>query len=178
MAVDVTQMKAALKALDALLPEKMELLIGGGAAFVLAHQIPLATMDIDGLPYKTGIALANLDSLIKKIAKKLNLPNDWLNPYFSTFTYSLPKDYSGRLVPVYKGKKLLASALGKEDLLIMKCFAGREKDILHARALLKKGLKTQLVSNHLSKCLEEGIPKAQEANDFFYDCCGELGIDV
>ena len=171
-------MKAALKALDALLPEKMELLIGGGAAFVLAHQIPLSTMDIDGLPYKTGVTLAQLDSLIKKIAKKLNIPSDWLNPYFSTFTYSLPKDYAGRLVSVYQGKKLLASALGKEDLLIMKCFAGREKDILHARALLKKGLKTQLVSNHLHRCVEENLPKAGEALDFFYEVCEQMGIEI
>ena len=176
--MDAGQMKKALKALDHETPAPFQLVIGGGAAFVLANHIALSTMDIDGIPFKTTLDLSVIDDCIKKVAQKLNLPPDWLNTHFSTFTYSLPKDYGERLITVFEGKKIKAMALGKEDLLIMKCFAGREKDILHARALLKKGLNTRRVADHLSKCLEEGIPKAQEANDFFYDCCGELGIDV
>lgn len=71
-----------------------------------------------------------------------------------------------------------ALALGLEDLLIMKCFAGREKDIPHARALLKKGLDTKLVSKHLHHCTEASLPKANEALDFFYDVCEQAGVDV
>lgn len=169
-------MEAALKGLEAELKTPLKLLIGGGAAFVLAHRIPLTTNDIDGIPYQTTLTAAQLDPAVKRVASKLNIPADWLNTYFATFTYSLPKDYGGRLVPVYRGKKLTALALAKEDLLIMKCFAGREKDIPHARALLKKGLDTSLVSGHLHQCLQEGLPNAQAALDFFYDLCEQLGI--
>lgn len=176
--MDIHQMKGALGALDRELPQPLNLLIGGGAAFLLAHHIPLSTMDIDGIPYKTPLKPADLDPYVKKVAKALGLPNDWLNSYFATFTYSLPRDYGDRLCEVFRGKKLKAFALGKEDLLIMKSFAGREKDIPHARALLKKGLDTSLVGRHLHRCAEEGIPRAREACDFFYDVCEQLGIPV
>lgn len=176
--MNAQQMKEALKGLDRELKEELNLLIGGGAAFILAHHIPLLTMDIDGIPYKTVLKPADLDPYVKKVAKQLKIPNDWLNSYFAAFTYSLPKDYGSRLILVFRGKKLTALALGKEDLLIMKCFAGREKDLPHARALLKQGLDTTLVNNHLHRCVEEKIPRAQEACDFFYDSCEQLGISV
>lgn len=176
--MNAQQMKEALKALDHWLPKPIQLLIGGGAAFILAHNIPLSTMDIDGIPYKTDLKPADLDSYLKKVAKQLQIPPDWLNSYFGTFTYSLPKDYGERLISIYTGKKINALALGKEDLLIMKCFAGRDKDTPHAIQLLKKGVNTTLVADHLHRCVEEGLPKAQQACDFFYDLCEQIGLSV
>ncbi|MDO8494415.1 MAG: DUF6036 family nucleotidyltransferase [Deltaproteobacteria bacterium] len=176
--MDAKIMQMALKALDQEVSRPLKLLIGGGAAFILAHDIPLLTNDIDGIPYQTELRAAELDPLIKKVAKKLKIPPDWLNHYFATYTYSLPKDYGSRLVTIYEGKNLKAVALGKEDLLIMKCFAGRDKDVAHARALLKKKVDTKLVAEHLHRCLEENIPKAKEACDFFYEICEQLGINL
>lgn len=176
--MDAQLMLKALKALDKELPEPLKLLVGGGAAFILAHHIPLSTMDIDGIPFKSRLQSADLDPRIKKVAKALGLPPDWLNTYFATFTYSLPKDYGERLVSILKGKNLEVWALGKEDLLIMKCFAGREKDIPHARLLLKKKLDIKRVEKHLNQCVEENLPNARQAADFFYDLCDQLGIDV
>jgi hypothetical protein len=63
-------------------------------------------------------------------------------------------------------------ALGVEDLLIMKCFAGREKDIGHARALLKKGPDLALVDGRIHQLIEKGIQGAREAGDFFDDLGG------
>ena len=178
MAMDAQTMQKALAALDGKVPEPLQLLIGGGAAFILAHHIPLSTFDIDGIPYQSKLTVAELDPYVKAVAKELNIPSDWLNPYYGTFTYSLPKDYGKRLVTVFNGKKIRAVALGKEDLLIMKCFAGREKDIPHARQLLKKKLNTLLVRDHLHQCLQEKLPQAQEACDFFYELCEQLGIEI
>lgn len=95
--MEAKKMKEALVALDEAVSKPLSLLVGGGAAFVLAYHIPLSTMDIDAIPYKTELDLAEFDACVKKVAKKLSLPPDWLNPYFSTFTYSLPKDYGVRL---------------------------------------------------------------------------------
>ncbi len=176
--MEAEQMKKALAALDKEVREPLQLLVGGGAAFVLAHHIPLSTSDIDAIPFKTKMTLAELDVHAKRVAAKLKLPPDWLNNYFATFTYSLPKDYGDRLVSIFKGKKLTALALGKEDLLVMKCFAGREKDIPHARLLLKKKIDLKTVSQHLHHCLEERLPKAQEALDFFYDLCEWQGVAI
>lgn len=167
-------MKKALKALDRELSGPANLLIGGGAAMALAYGLPLATADIDGLVFKSQITQAEITPLVHKISDRLALPKDWLNSYFNTFLYALPSDYERRLKTVYKGKNLLAYALGREDLVILKCCAGRDKDIPHARALLKQGTDRGLVSDHLQRLIEKGIKGADRAADFFDDLCDQV----
>ena len=48
----------------------------------------------------------------------------------------------------------------------MKCFAGRKKDVSHARALLKIGADRAFVERHVETLLGRGIPGAREALDF------------
>ena len=50
--MDSKIMLKALGTLDVRVPEPLQLLIGGGAAFVLGHQIVLAPQDIDAVPFK------------------------------------------------------------------------------------------------------------------------------
>lgn len=157
------QMTDALALLDRFLPRPLTMLIGGGAAMLLAHNIPLSTMDIDGLPLKGDVTPAELDPLVKKVASELKISPHWYNDYFNTFTYTLPKDFRDRLVTVFEGKKLTAVALGREDLLIMKCFSGREKDIGHTRALAKKVDDMDMVERHLHSLANKGLPGAQNA---------------
>ena len=76
-------MKQAIARLDLILDRHVRLIAGGGGAMVLAHGFPLATSDIDAVPL--GMELVELDSFIKQVAKELELPADWLNPYFSAF---------------------------------------------------------------------------------------------
>ena len=158
-------MRAALQALDEKLAQKLSLIIGGGGAMLLAHGYPLATTDIDAIP--KGMEIGELDIYVKKIAAEKNLPIDWLNPYFSTFSFTLPKDYQDRLIQVFSGKNLSAHALGKEDLLVMKCFAHRQKDIGHAKKLIKDGANLELVEDQIQGLLEKKVRGAQEALDFF-----------
>src|SRR5690606_12289492 len=110
-------MKSSLAKLDAHLTEPLTLIVGGGGAMILAHGYPLSTSDIDAVP--KGMEISELDALVKKVAKENGLPPDWLNPYFSSFTHTLPSDYSDRLVEVFAGKHMKALALGKEEMLIM-----------------------------------------------------------
>lgn len=111
---------------------------------------------------------------VKSVAKELNIEPDWLNPYFSTFSMTLPVDYQSRLIQVFQGQSLTVAALGKEEMLIMKCFAHRAKDIPHARALLKGKLNIQLVEDRLNELLEKKIPGTQQAIDFLQDRLDEL----
>ncbi len=159
-------MLEALSHLDRKLSKPLQLIIGGGGAIVLNHYFSLATTDIDAIP-GSGTMIQEIDPLIKEVAKELGLAPDWLNPYFSTFTHVLPSDYGARLVQVGSFKFLEALTLSKEDLLIMKCFAGRMKDGVHARALVKAGANTAFVEKHLSFLQKKGIPGALEAIDFF-----------
>ena len=157
-------MRKALSALDSRLDRDVSLIVGGGGALALAHGLALSTHDIDAVP--RGMSLAEIDGHVKAVAAELGLPGDWLNPYFSTFSHTLPEDYEGRLIRVFDGKRLKADALGKEEMLIMKCFAGRMKDVSHARALLRKGADRRFVERHLEHLLSRGIPGAREAIDF------------
>ncbi|NUM88783.1 MAG: hypothetical protein HUU37_06245, partial [Bdellovibrionales bacterium] len=100
------------------------------------------------------------------VADREGLPGDWLNPYFSTFSYVLPADYEKRLIGVFSGRNLTALALGKEDLLIMKCFAHRQKDVGHARKLIRAGADLEIVEGRIQSLIERRIPGAQEALDF------------
>lgn len=170
-------MQSALAALDRRLTQPTKLLIGGGAAMLLAHGFPVSTMDIDGLVFQSAITQAELDPLVKAVAVELHIPRDWLNSYFNTFLYTLPKDYAARLKEVYQGAQLRVYALGAADLCILKCFAGRPKDIPHARALLRIIADCRLVERHLQTMVERNIPGAQAAIDRFDELRDALGRD-
>ncbi len=160
-------MRKALGRLDELLPNSVTLIMGGGGAMILAHGFPLGTTDIDAIP--KGMDTAELDVLTRQIAQEQKLVSDWLNPYFSTFAFTLPSDYGDRLVEVFRGKHLAVQALGREEMLIMKCFAHRPKDVGHAKALLKKGANVTKVEAHIETLLKRGIPGSQAALDFLQD---------
>lgn len=165
-------MRAALERLNEKLHLPIQLIIGGGGAMVLAHHFPLVTSDIDGIP--KGVDVIELDPLIKEVGKELEISPDWLNPYFSTFTHVLPHDYGNRLEKVLSLKNLEVLALSKEDLLIMKCFAGRQKDVPHAKALIKKGINLQLVENQLEYLKKRNIPGTEKALDFLDDVLDQM----
>jgi len=168
-------MLGAFKALDEKLKVPAKIIIGGGAAMILAHDIPLSTMDIDGLLVSSAIEPAELDPLVKKVAQELKINPHWFNSYFGTFTYTIPADYEKRLIDVFGGKNLKVSAFGIEDLLIMKCFSGREKDIGHARALALKCKNLKFVDDHIQGLADKGLPGSKEALDFFDDVRDRIG---
>lgn len=161
------RMMEALQALDRALDRPVILTMGGGGAMILAHSYPLATTDIDAIP--KGIEIHELSPLVEKVAISLNLPGDWLNPYFSAFTFVLPPSYKDRLQKVFHGENLQALALGKEDMLIMKCFAHRQKDIGHGRALIKGGADVEWVESYLAELLDQGVRGADDALEFLDD---------
>jgi len=96
----------------------------------------------------------------------LNLSKDWLNPYYVTFTHVLPNDYNTRLKLVFSFSHLTVEALSKEDLLIMKCFAGRIKDQPHVKALVRSGANIKFAEMHIESLKAKGIPGTEKALDF------------
>lgn len=157
-------MLAALKELDSILNSKLTLIVGGGGAMLLAHKFPLTTFDIDAVP--KGLSSTEISELAEKVGRKLELPYDWLNTWYSTFTYVLPTDYESRLKPVFKGEWLTVLALGATDLLVMKVFAGRQKDIPHARALMRAGADVDAVFDRIDELAKNKIPGTDKASQF------------
>jgi hypothetical protein len=170
--------KLALRAfaeIDARLDGDTHLVVGGGAAMSLAYGHPLTTEDVDAFAARGGLSMAQLDTAAREVAAKLDLAPDWLNAHFVTFTHVLPSDYGARLREAFRGAHLVVSALGPEDLLVMKCFSGRDKDRGHARRLLDVVMDLDVVSAHLDALIEKRVPGAQRAADWFDDLCDEVG---
>lgn len=162
--ISLAVMKAAFIKLDSKLQKSVSLIMGGGGAMIFAHGFPLATTDVDAIP--KGIESTELDEIARDIAREMNLPSDWLNSYFSTFSYVVLPDFESHLIEVFSGTYLTVKCLSKEDMLIMKCFAHRPKDIAHARALLKKNVNLSKVENHIEFLKSKKISEAQKALDF------------
>ena len=168
------QILSALKVLDSVSSKPFDLIIAGGSAMVCSYQYPLATRDVDAVIRK--VDLSEVDKYIKKTAQKLALPPDWLNVWVSSFTHYLPLDYEKRLNLVFQGKKVTAKTFGPEDILILKCFAHRGKDIGHVKALIKQKADIKIVENHIHKLMAQKIPTAKKALDFLYDVLDELEV--
>ncbi len=156
----------ALTHLSRLLPtsKQVRLIAGGGGAMVLAHSFPMATSDLDALP--TNIDGSEFDVYVKQVALDLDLSADWMNPYFSTFSHVLPLDYEKRLIRVFDSPTLVMDALGQTDLLVMKCFAHRPKDISHAKALIRRGADLKIVEDRIEALKARQIPGCAQAFEF------------
>lgn len=174
--LDEKRMRAALADLDTQLDRDVQLVIGGGGAMVLAYRHPLATNDVDAFTRRGSATLAEIDVFAKRTAKKLDLAPDWLNQHFETFTHVLPADFATRLRPVFAGKRLTADALGPEDMLVMKCFAGRDKDRPHAKRLLREVKDFGVVDRQLALLADKRVLHAQRAADWLDDLRDELGL--
>ena len=158
-------MLTALDHLDKRLESPVRLIVGGGAALLLAHGFSLSTQDIDAVP-AAGATLEELASHIESVAHELGLPSDWLNPFYSTFAHVLPADYGTRLIDVGSFRWLKVLALSKPDLLIMKCFAARQKDVVHARALYKGGASIMIVKAQIELLKKKRTPGCERAEKF------------
>ncbi len=151
--------------LNKLLDRPVRLILGGGGAMLLAHKFRLVTQDVDAIP-GAGITVDELDPYVRRVAREIGLPPDWLNPYYSTFAHVLPSDYATRLIRIADLSQLKVDALSKEDLLIMKCFAARAKDVVHARALVKLGADVDFVRTHIESLRKRKIPGSDKALSF------------
>lgn len=170
------KMMESFKMLDGFLAEDLNLLIGGGAALILDGTTNFTTYDIDAMPFKSSIGPHELRVYRDKVSQKLDIPKDWLNEYFYQFAHSLPLDYGDRIKEIYKGQRLKCYILSPTDMVIMKCFAMREKDELHIRYLLKRGdVKVDFIDDYLQDLILKNYPNAESASNFFNNILEALG---
>lgn len=175
MTAKIIDSKLAIQAfnrLNSLLKKPVKLILGGGTAMIMAHQFPLSTSDVDAVSKNSS--LLEIENEIKQVGAELNLPADWLNPHFSSFMFVLPDDFETRLIQVFSEKFLSVYALGKEDMILMKCFAHRVKDIGHTKFLLQKTANIKLVENQIELLKQKKIPGSSEAFDFLDQILEEI----
>ncbi len=175
MTVKIIDSKLAIQAfsrLNSLLKKPVKLILGGGTAMIMAHQFPLSTSDVDAVSKNSS--LLEIENEVKQVGAELNLPADWLNPHFSSFMFVLPDDFETRLIQVFNENFLSVYALGKEDMILMKCFAHRAKDIGHTKFLLQKTSNIKIVENQIELLKKKKIPGSTEAFDFLDKILEEL----
>lgn len=161
-----TNMLHALKRLDELVLRPFEMIIGGGAAMLYVYGSPLKTWDIDAVLKHT--TLEDIQKSVHLVAEEMSLPKNWLNSWYSSFTHTLPADFSDRLKTLFKGKHIKAFAFGPEDMLILKCCAHRGKDVSHARILVKQA-DTDFVMKHLDNLYDKKLIPSTRAMEFLED---------
>ena len=87
----------------------------------------------------------------------------------------MPEDFQKRLRKCFEGKQLQVDVFGPEDMIILKCMAGRPKDRTHLRLLIRQpGLQIALIENHLQKLNGAGLERAPQAAALFEELCDEL----
>ena len=168
---------SAFRELDKIVPDKINILIGGGAAILLHKLMPISTYDIDAIPFKSVVGPDDLKVYRDQIAKKLALPTDWINPYFHQFTHCLPPNYGQRLKKIFRGKNVICYLLHPMDIAIMKLFAGRGKDESHLKVLLKpNNVDLELIDTYLNEIAAKNHPGAKMALKLFNELVEAMGI--
>lgn len=112
--------------------QPVSIVLGGSAALILGEELRRPTDDGDVVMSEPG--LGELQALIRDVADSEGLPVGWLNGSIQSYTYILPKDFKDRLVPLPPFGRVRVSLLGRRDVILMKVYAMRARDVedLHA----------------------------------------------
>jgi len=119
-------MKKVLAAFDKYLAKEgltFEAVIIGGAALIVMDVVDRQTKDVDCLDPVINDKIKKLSQEFAKDHPELKLMQEWLNNGPQTLKRDLPEDWITRIHPIYKGRALTLSTLGRIDLLRSKLFA-------------------------------------------------------
>ena len=104
---------------------EVDLFVVGGAAIILTYDTDRRTRDGDAVFTDTGVVY----EASRTVARRMHLPNDWLNDAVRTYTLGIDKDAS----VIYEQKSLRVTVGSPAYVLVMKLLAARldrdEKDI-------------------------------------------------
>ena len=104
----------AFKRLGQRCESPVEIVIGGGAAMILAGYIDRDTGDSDAVWSNPKLSL--LQHSIEEVAEELELKPDWLNDGIKAYADLLPNDFHMRCVAVGMFGNLTVQMLGRQDL--------------------------------------------------------------
>ncbi len=125
--LDKRRLVEAFAALGALLHSSTQILIGGAGALVLRGELTRATTDCGVL--RSQPDMGRLQNDIRAVADRCGLVPGWLNGSAQTYADILPPDYESRLHSLPPFGRLQVMVLHRQDVLVMKLFAGRPRDL-------------------------------------------------
>ena len=149
----------ALQALAARRTTPTQLILGGAGALILTGELPRATSDCDVL-YSTP-DMGALQEDIRAVAQQLGLPAGWLNGSIQSYLDILPADYRDRLRTLAIPGRLQVAVLHRRDVLVMKFYAGRPRDLADIEQLAPSRAELDFVRSQLPRL--EAIHPARAA---------------
>lgn len=128
--------REVLEAFDGFLSDRslvFEGVVIGGAALILMELVRRATDDVDCLhpQIPAAIQVAALDFAGSAAASDFSLRKNWFNNGPASLTRDLPPGWLERTCPLFTGRALRLTTLGRLDLLRSKLFAfcDRQEDL-------------------------------------------------
>lgn len=132
--MDKQELIEVLRDLDRQLSSSCDVILVGGAAMILHFGANRVTRDVDVLLRGD---LSELRQAIKVVARKHNLPEDWMSDAVKGFADILPQDFYHRLVPLDLSlEHLRLYVLRRPEQVAMKIVALREQDLEDLELLL------------------------------------------
>jgi hypothetical protein len=120
-------LRAALHRLGMTLRENASLTLGGSAALLLTGSLDRLTDDGDVV--ESSVDFATLLDAVRKVEVVELAPPGWLNTSIQAYTHVLPADYRSRLIHLPRMGRLDVSLLGRTDVILMKTYAHRPRDL-------------------------------------------------
>ena len=127
------ELNQALAALGERRHSRTEIVLGGAGALILTGDLQRATSDCDVLYSDPDIG--RLQDDIRAVAHRLGLTSGWLNGSVQSYLDILPPDYRSRLRSLPMPGSLHVFVLHRQDVIVMKLFAGRSLDLEDIAAL-------------------------------------------
>ena len=146
--LDIEKMLKALNSQLEKINKRIEIVVCGGIALAIMGLVKRTTKDIDvlGIVQKNNenfkIVKADFPSwfetIIKKVARDFNLPNDWINAGpTSMVDLGLPKGLIERLIEKKYGNNLTVYYISRFDQIHFKLYASVDRGGYHVDDLLK-----------------------------------------
>jgi hypothetical protein len=122
-----SSLRHALEVLGRRLFQPTALVLGGAGALILTGELSRTTADCDVLFANPDMGQLQRD--IAAVAEQLNLGGGWLNGSIQTYLDIVPPDFRSRLRSLPVQGRLSIAVLHRQDILVMKLFAGRPSDL-------------------------------------------------
>jgi hypothetical protein len=147
--LDRNRLKEAFAALGKQVHQPTRVLIGGAGALILGGELNRATTDCDVLLSQPDIGQFQRD--IRTVAEGCGLPSGWLNGSAQTYAEILPPDYESRLHSLPPFGRLQVMVLHRQDVLVMKLYAGRPRDLADIAILAPTDTEIQFARGQLAR---------------------------
>jgi nucleotide-binding universal stress UspA family protein len=111
----------------------IELAIVGGAAGLLVHVLPgsVTTSDVDAICFRPPDGVEEILRAADLVADQQGIAKGWLNTEAGLFVNAMPPAWENRRVDIGTFGRLQVFAISRADLIAMKFYAHRERDLEH-----------------------------------------------